>query len=182
MDADQRRKNDEHPECKGGGKLLCRGKQGRRNLFDCVGRGKPMAWRILFQSTERRRGILETPFCRRAIVTEWQGVLDFKAVTIVDSVQAEVIRGKHRERVISSRFVLRWKETDTGWKAKVRWCVHGFQDPDIHEIERSCPTPELWSINITLQILASTAPEGTLANVTTKTLNTFNTAHMNTDT
>ena len=41
--------------------------------------------------------------------------------------------------------------------------MHGFKDPDIHEIERSCPTPELSSINITLQILASTASEGTLA-------------------
>ena len=42
-------------------------------------------------------------------------------------------------------------------------CVHGFKDPDIHEIERSCPTPDLSSINITLQILASTTSEGTLA-------------------
>ena len=41
MDADQRRKNDEHPEGKGGEtKLLRRGKQGTRNLFDCVGRGE----------------------------------------------------------------------------------------------------------------------------------------------
>ena len=65
--------------------------------------------------------------------------------------------------MISSRFVLRWKETDTGHKAKARWCVHGFKDPDTHEIERSCPTPELSSINNTLQILASTTSEGTLA-------------------
>ena len=48
----------------------------------------------------------------KAIETEWQGVLDFKAVTIIDSVQADVIRDKHRERVISSRLVLRWKEGD----------------------------------------------------------------------
>ena len=99
----------------------------------------------------------------KAIETEWQEVLDFKAVTIIDSTQADVIREKQRERVISSRLVLRWKETDTGCKAKARWCVHGFKDPDIHEIERSCPTPELSSINITLQIPASTTSEGTLA-------------------
>ena len=41
-----------------------------------------------------------------AIETEWQGVLDFNSVTII-SVQADVIREKHRERVISSRLVLR---------------------------------------------------------------------------
>ena len=75
----------------------------------------------------------ETQFSK-AIENEWQGVLDFKVVAIIDSVQADVIRDKHRERVISSRLVLRWKETDTGYKAKARWCVHGFKDPDIHEI------------------------------------------------
>ena len=99
----------------------------------------------------------------KEIETEWQGVLDFKAVTIIDSTLADVIREKHSERVISSRLVLRWKETDTGYKAKARWCVHGFKDPDIHEIERSCPTPELSSINITLQIMASTTSETTVA-------------------
>ena len=99
----------------------------------------------------------------KSIETEWQGVLEFKAVTIIDSKQADVIREKHRERVISSRLALRWKESDTGYKAKARWCVHGFKDPDIHEIERSCPTPELSSINMTQQILASTTSEGTLA-------------------
>ena len=91
----------------------------------------------------------------KAIETEWQGVLDLKAVTFIDSTQADVIREKHSERVISSRLVLRWKETDNGCKAKARWCVHGFKDPDIHEIERSCPTPELSSINI-----GSTDPTG----------------------
>ena len=75
----------------------------------------------------------------KAIETEWQGVLDFTAVTIIDSTQADVIREKHSDKVISSRI------------------------PDIHGIERSCPTPELSSINITLQILASTSSEGTLA-------------------
>ena len=91
-------------------------------------------------------------------------MLDFKAVTIIDSTQADVIREKQCERVISSRLVLRKKETDAGYKAKARRSVHGFKDPDIHEIERGCPTSELSSINITLQILASTTSEGTLDN------------------
>ena len=70
----------------------------------------------------------ETQFSK-AIETKWQGVLDFKAETIIDSTQADVIREKHCERVISSR-LLRWKETDTGYKAKARWCVHGFYVPE----------------------------------------------------
>ena len=45
---------------------ILRRKPATWNLFDCVGRGEDTAWRILPQSTERRCGILETPFCRRA--------------------------------------------------------------------------------------------------------------------
>ena len=60
----------------------------------------------------------------KAIETEWQGVLDFKAVTIIDSTQANVIREKQRDRVISSRLVLRWEETDTGYQM-VRALVQG---------------------------------------------------------
>ena len=101
---------------------------------------------------------MEPPFCRRA-----NAVIESNQNRMATSVRADVIREKQRELMISSRLVLRWKETDTGYKAKARWCVHGFKDPDIHEIERSCPTPELSSINITLQILASFSSEETLA-------------------
>ena len=38
-----------------------------------------------------------------------------------------------------------------------------LKDPDIHVFERCCPTLDLSSINITLQILASTTSVGTLA-------------------
>ena len=41
-------------------------------------------------------------------------------MTIIDSAQADVIREKQRDRVISSRLVLSWKETDTVYKAKAR--------------------------------------------------------------
>ena len=58
-----------------------------------------VSWNQL--STEDRTQFL------KAIETEWQGVLDFKAVTIIDPTQADVIREKQRERVISSRLVLR---------------------------------------------------------------------------
>ena len=45
------RKNDEHPESKGGEtKLLRRGKQGHGNFFDCVGRGEHAAWRFFYLS------------------------------------------------------------------------------------------------------------------------------------
>ena len=113
----------------------------RRNFY-VVGRSKHSAWRIYFNRRNadevswRHLSAEEQTEFTKTFETEWQEVLDFGTVTIIDSTQADVIREKHSERVISSRLVLRWKETDSGYKAKARWCVHGFKDPDIHEIER----------------------------------------------
>ena len=60
----------------------------------------------------------------KAIETEWQGVLDFKVWTAINPSQADANREKQRYRVILFRLVLRWKETDTGCKAKARWYLH----------------------------------------------------------
>ena len=62
------------------------------------------------------------------------------------------------ERVLPSIFVERYKpaeEAGAAPKEKSRWCVQGFRDPDIWELETSCPTPQSSSILLVLQILAS---------------------------
>ena len=48
---------------------------------------------------------------------------------------------------------------------RARWCAQGCKDLDIHDIERCCPTSEVVSIKIMMQILASTGSEGPLADV-----------------
>ena len=82
----------------------------------------PLHGEFLSQSTERRRSIVEPSFCRGANAVFERNrnrVLVFKAVTIIDSTQADVFRERQqRDRVISSRVVLRWKETDIGHKAR----------------------------------------------------------------
>ena len=62
MDADQRRKNDEHPESKGGEtKLLRGGEINESGTFSIASaEASPLHGKFLSQSTERRRGILET--------------------------------------------------------------------------------------------------------------------------
>ena len=105
----------------------------------------------------------------RASETEWKGVLGLQAVTVTLPEEAATIGQREEQRVSSSRPLLRWKEDDSGHVAEARWCAHGFKDgfndPDIHEIDRSCPTPEVAPINIMMQILASTGSEGPLADV-----------------
>ena len=76
-------------------------------------------------------------------------------MAIIDPTQADVIREKHRERTISSRSGMRWKENVTGYEAKAKWYVRGSKDLDIHVIELSCPKSELSPTNITLHLHAS---------------------------
>ena len=87
-------------------------------------------------------------------------MLDFKAVTIIDPTQADVVREKQRDRIISlDLFCAGKRQTPvTRPRPDVAWMVS-----TIHEIERGCPSPELSSISVALQILASTTSEGTLA-------------------
>ena len=112
---------------------------------------RPLAW-IIFISVD---GIADevswnhisaeerTQFSK-AIETEWQGVLDFKAVTIIDPTQSKCDQRKttRPSDLLSTCSALKGDRHMVA-KAKARWCVHGFKDPDIHEIERSCPTPEI---------------------------------------
>ena len=58
------------------------------------------------------------------------------------------------ECVLDSLWVESWKSTEEGTSAKSRWCVVGWQDPDIHEIERSAPMPTDVTINIAAQVIA----------------------------
>ena len=50
----------------------------------------------------------------------------------------------------------RWKAADEQeLLAKSRWCVVGWHDPDIHEIERSSPMPRDETIKVAAQVIAS---------------------------
>ena len=111
-----------------------------------------------FKKKKKRKGK-----CWRSFETEWKGVLGLQAVTVTPREEAATIGQREQQCVISSRLVLRWEETDSSHVAEARWCAHGFKDPDIHETERSCPTPEIAPINIMMQVLASSASEGLLA-------------------
>ena len=103
-------------------------------------------------------GMTKLKSCRNRM----EGCRWCNAVAVSPLEVASMIRHQ-QPRVISSRLVVRWKETCSGHIAKARWCVHGFKDPDIDEIEYSCPTPEVASTNIMMRILASARSEGTVA-------------------
>ena len=103
---------------------------------------------------------------RASDTTEWEAIVGTKAVRIVRADQAHKIRRTHADRILSSRMVRRLKPQpgiDVPPKAKSRWCVRGYEDPDTEEMQVYAPTPQTESLMMMLQIVASLGWDLTLA-------------------
>ncbi|CAE8626700.1 unnamed protein product [Polarella glacialis] len=113
-----------------------------------------------------------------AILDEWKSILvDNNAVIVIEPNEAARIRRAMPERVIRSRLVLTRKmledvpEGGENWKAKARWCVLGFEDPDATEVGRASPTVAVGTLYLHLQLAACMRWKIKLADVKTAFLN-----------
>ena len=111
---------------------------------------------------------------RQARAKEVKSLLDSGAIKILSLAESKQFLRDHPEHVLTSRYVDRWKPTDAfgvlpeeyeqegfqpethaGLAPKSRWCVVGWRDPHIHQIERAAPTPLTSSMYLGLQLSAS---------------------------
>ena len=135
----------------------------------------------------------EKELFRKSRAKEFQSLLDNKAVRVLSVKESEEFRRLHPEAILESRFVDRYKpvgispeKLDQARQAaidqgdlrplelsedhtnpKSRWCVVGWKDPQIHQIERSAPTPSSASLNVVLQMIAARRWSGYLRDVKT---------------
>ena len=116
----------------------------------------------------------QAPAFRAARDKEIKSLIDSGAIKILSVDDSLKFLKERPEHVLESKFVDRWKPTEKfgvlpsdyhtpgfrphkhpGLSAKSRWCVVGWQDPMIHEIERAAPTPLTSSMYLFLQVCAS---------------------------
>ena len=123
----------------------------------------------------------EKELFRQARKKEMDSLVANGAVKILSIEESEEFRRQFPKQVIESRFVDRYKpkvidkQTLEHYKKKAiqdghldsvpleqdhtspksRWCVVGWLDPDVHEVERSSPTPLSSSLYCCLQLAAS---------------------------
>ena len=116
----------------------------------------------------------QIPSFRKARDKEIKSLLDSGAIRILSVEDSLKFLKENADCVLDSRYVDRWKPTDAfgvlpnnyydkgfkphehpGLAAKSRWCVVGWKDPMIHEIERSAPTPLTSSMYLFMQLCAS---------------------------
>ncbi|CAE7228874.1 pol [Symbiodinium sp. CCMP2592] len=123
----------------------------------------------------------ERELFRKSRSKEVDSLLSNKAIRVLSIKESDEFRRQHPEHVLESRFVDRYKPTaldsvdiEQAKKAainegdltplqltedrsqpKSRWCVVGWADPHVHQIERSAPTPSSAAVNTVLQLCAS---------------------------
>ena len=96
----------------------------------------------------------------QAKVVEWLTLQDEKqALVVIPPRQANHIRRRQADRIMSSRFVITEKSEDGDTKIKARWCLRGHHDPDLVQkvLSGKCHSPTLsqFSRNILLQLIVS---------------------------
>ena len=85
----------------------------------------------------------------KARAKEANDLVNAGAVRILSIHESQKFEQDHPECVLDSRWMEKWKVTeDEKAVAKSRWCVVGWQDPDIHDIERYSPMPNDVAINV----------------------------------
>ena len=119
---------------------------------------------------------------------EVKSLLENQAIKILSVEESRKFRQSFPKFVLRSRYVDRWKpdgdkfsvlpqEFDNpnfdpqhhgGLSAKSRWCIIGWEDPMIHEVERAAPTPLTASLYSAFQISASRKWPGYLKDVKTR--------------
>ena len=111
---------------------------------------------------------------RRSRDKEIESLLKSGAIVILSLKDSQEFAKKFPEYVLSSRYVDRWKPTGDfsvlpeTWdpddyipdgtnvaEPKSRWCVVGWRDPHVHEIERAAPTPLTASLYMFFQLSAT---------------------------
>ena len=101
-----------------------------------------------------RRGGLD-----KAKVKEWTELVDSGAIKVHTGADARRIKdGLERGRLLKSRFVI--TEADKGSSPmtqdlKARWCVRGYLDPDLLQLDTAAPTLSSEGSAIAVQLLAS---------------------------
>ncbi|CAE8697324.1 unnamed protein product [Polarella glacialis] len=124
----------------------------QRDLRFYSTKAKTTPGQIIFSQLD----VAEKKVFRASRDKEVSSLVDTRAVTVLSLEDSRAFAKEHPEEIIDSKFVDRYKPQESGDPvAKSRWCCVGWQDPHIHEIERSSPTPLSISIYSGCQVAAS---------------------------
>ncbi|CAE7771561.1 unnamed protein product [Symbiodinium sp. CCMP2592] len=112
---------------------------------------------------DRRSGLCQ------AKLKEWNKLLQSGAIVVHRGKKAEELRSTiPRRRLLKSRFVLTEAEAGSSPQTsdiKARWCIRGYLDPDLLELDTCAPTLSSEGFSVAMQLMASQGWQVTIADV-----------------
>ena len=93
---------------------------------------------------------------QQAKAKEWSKMISSKAVRVHSGAAAREIMEKAGDgRILESRFVYTTEQGLQHGALKARWCIRGYLDPDLMDLETSAPTLSMEGFAVVTQLLAS---------------------------
>jgi hypothetical protein len=87
---------------------------------------------------------------------EWKKMITSKAVIVHEGDEAQKIMHEVGiDRLLESRFVYTSEDGSLETALKARWCIRGYLDPDLLDLETASPTLSNEGFSIALQLLSS---------------------------
>ncbi|CAE7199062.1 RE1 [Symbiodinium sp. CCMP2592] len=112
---------------------------------------------------DRRSGLCQ------AKLKEWNKLLQSGAIVVHRGKKAQELRSTiPRRRLLKSRFVLTEAEAGSSPQTndiKARWCIRGYLDPDLLELDTCAPTLSSEGFSVAMQLMASQGWQVTIADV-----------------
>ena len=91
-----------------------------------------------------------------ARVKEWQKMISSGSIKVHRG--EEAVKRKHEvgtDRILESRYVYTSDDGTSEGKLKARWCIRGYLDPDIMNLDTASPTLSTEGLATTLQLISS---------------------------
>ena len=140
-------------------------KQAEENECMEVGSAKKGRKELVEKDTVKER----KPGLEKAKLKEWNKLLQSGAIVVHRGKAAHQLKKSiPRKRVLKSRFVLTEAESGSSPATndiKARWCIRGYLDPDLLELDTSAPTLSAEGFAVAMQLIASHGWNITIADV-----------------
>ena len=108
---------------------------------------------------QKNRAEVQLDQAGKGTVKEWSKLVNTKAIEVHKGEAAARLREEvDPKRILESRFVHTRRDSPERpgeREIKSRWCIKGFKDPQVLEIEKQSPTLSADALAVVLQLLAS---------------------------
>ena len=108
---------------------------------------------------------------------EWQSMMEEGAIKVLNACQSSKVRQMLGDRIMQGRFVLTKKALEEvppgaqSWKARARYVICGFTDPDLLSLPRAAPVANTEAVHLVCLLCVQLGLRMSIGDISTAYLN-----------